>query len=230
MTRIMLLRPQTTHPCGYLANREAVSLYLDPQTEPDAELQTLLSMHGFRRSGRAIYRPDCPNCNACISIRMPAPEFRPKRRFRRTLRDLRRWQLAVELPSTDHYPLYERYITLRHHDGTMYPPSERQFSEFLCEDFGNSRFLVARDQGKVVAVLVFDIFKDGLSSVYCFFEPALEVHSPGTFMILNLTRLCQWLKLPYHYLGYWVEGCRKMEYKQAFQPLEYFINDRWQRK
>jgi leucyl-tRNA---protein transferase len=230
MTRIMLLRPKNTHPCGYLDDRQAVSLYVDPAVTPDLDLLTRLSLNGFRRSGLSLYRPDCPGCNACISIRLSASEFVMKRRFRRTLKSLSRWQLAVEHPSTDYYPLFERYINIRHHDGSMYPPSPEQFHDFLFESFGNTRFLVARDKGVVIAVLVFDILSDGLSSVYCFFEPELEGLSPGSYMILRLTQICQGLDLPWHYLGYWVEGCHKMEYKEAYQPLEYLINNRWQRK
>lgn len=230
MNKIMLYRPKSTHPCGYIEGREAVSLFVDPELVPDLELLTRLSLSGFRRSGKSLYRPDCPGCNACVSVRLAVREFVFKRRFRRTLKQLKHWQLQVERPSMEHYPLYERYISRRHSDGSMYPPSPEQFQDFLCSDFGSSRFLVARANGQAVAVLAFDILGDGLSSVYCFFDPDLEGLSPGSYMILSLTQMCLWLDLPWHYLGYWIEGCRKMEYKEAYQPMEYLINNHWQRK
>lgn len=230
MTRIMLFRPKNTHPCGYIVGREAVSLYVDPEVVPDMELLTRLSLNGFRRSGLSLYRPDCPSCQACVSVRVAVNEFVMKRRFKRTLKALKHWQLAVEEPSMEHYPLYERYISMRHSDGSMYPPSPEQYQDFLCQHFGNTRFLVARNGAEVAAVLVFDLLGDGLSSVYCFFDPDLDGLSPGSYMILRLTQMCLGLDLPWHYLGYWVEGCNKMEYKEAYQPMEYLLDNRWQRK
>ncbi len=227
MTRIMLLKPQSTHPCGYLANQESVSLYVDPKIVPDEFLLSQLNLNGFRRSGRSLYRPDCPNCNACTSVRIPIDQFSPKRRFRKVLQRLKHWQLSVETPAMNLYPDYAAYINARHADGSMYPPSKEQFNDFLVNGFNNHFFLVARENGHFRACLVFDVFMDGLSSVYCFYDPTLTRESPGTFMILQLTRLTAALKLPHHYLGYWVPGCTKMEYKTDFQPLEQFVSGNW---
>jgi arginine-tRNA-protein transferase len=110
----------------------------------------------------------------------------------------------------------------------MYPPSTREFRQFLISGYETGRFLVARENGQVRAVLVFDQLSDGLSSVYCFFDPEYSHFSPGIFLITNLTRLTQMLGLHYHYLGYWVNGCDKMSYKQDFSPLQYFIDRKWQ--
>ncbi|MDO6681079.1 arginyltransferase [Oceanobacter sp. 5_MG-2023] len=227
MTRVMLLKPQTTHSCGYLPQQESVSLYVDPNTPMDDFLLSQLNLNGFRRSGRSLYRPDCPTCNACTSLRIPVDRFTPKRRFRKVLKRLQHWQLHVEKPSMRWYADYAHYIYQRHADGSMYPPSEEQFQDFLIQGFDNHRFLVATEQGQFRACLVFDVLMDGLSSVYCFYDPALTRESPGTFMILQLTRLTAALQQPHHYLGYWVPGCSKMEYKTDFQPLEQFVNGNW---
>lgn len=109
----------------------------------------------------------------------------------------------------------------------MYPPNPKQFEDFLIRDFGYSRFLVAEADGEVQACLVFDQFLDGLSSVYCFFNPKASEYSPGAYMIVRLTQVCQLLGLGYHYLGYWVSGCNKMEYKRQYQPLEQFKDGHW---
>lgn len=87
--------------------------------------------------------------------------------------------------------------------------------------------MVAREEGKPVACLVFDPLEDGLSSVYCFFDPDKSADSPGSFMILQICKLALALGLPFHYLGYWVANSPKMEYKTRFQPLQYFINGQW---
>lgn len=227
MKRVPIIRPSHSHPCGYFSDRAANNDYLHPDIKPDMELLTLLNLSGFRRSGMNIYRPSCPECQACVSVRIPSRRFRLKRRFKRTLKTLKHWQLAVEKPNLNHYPLYERYISARHKNGSMYPPSIKEFQQFLISGYDTGYFLVAREQGVAKAVLVFDRFLDGLSSVYCFFEPELDHASPGTFMITNLTLLASALDLDYHYLGYWVDGCDKMSYKQNFEPLQYYINKRW---
>ena len=227
MKRVPIIRPTHSHPCGYFADRAANNDYLHPDITPDTELLTLLNLSGFRRSGINIYRPSCSGCQACVSVRILAHHFKLKRRFRRTLKALKHWQLSVEKPSLDHYHLYARYIAARHRDGSMYPPTEKEFQQFLISGHGTSHFLVAREHGATKAVLVFDQFLDGLSSVYCFFDPDIDHVSPGTFMIINLTLLTRALALEYHYLGYWVNNCEKMSYKQGFEPLQYYINNQW---
>lgn len=227
MKRVPIIRPSHHHQCGYFSDRLANNDYLHPDIKPDIELLSLLNLSGFRRSGINVYRPACTECQACISVRIPSTRFRLKRRFRRILKNLKHWQLSIESPSLDHYPIYDRYITARHQEGSMYPPSQREFKQFLTSGYGTEKFLVAREQGETRAVLVFDQFTDGLSSVYCFFDPDHAHSSPGTFMITRLTQLSQLLGLHYHYLGYWVDDCDKMTYKQDFEPLQYFIDKKW---
>ncbi|WP_221795483.1 arginyltransferase [Oceanobacter mangrovi] len=227
MTRITLLKPEQSHDCGYFPDRKAQSLYVDPRQKCDVQLLTQLNLNGFRRSGKLIYRPDCPDCNACQPVRIPVQQFQLSKRFRRILRGARHWQIGIELPSDSLYGDYANYINQRHADGSMYPPNKDQFYEFLVEGHHNHRFLVARENGEFRACLVVDLFLDGLSSVYCFFDPAYEKLSPGSLMILKTTQLAQLLGLPWHYLGYWIAGSRKMEYKQQYQPLEIYKNDQW---
>jgi len=109
----------------------------------------------------------------------------------------------------------------------MYPPSRETFREFLTEHFGNTYFLIAEDNKGLIGILVFDRFNDGLSAVYCFYEPDREQESVGTTLILKLTQMCSLLHLPYNYLGYYVDGCRKMEYKARFKPLQLLEDDAW---
>lgn len=227
---LMLFQPPDTHPCSYLPGQHSRSLYVDPREELDTDTLTLLSQNGFRRSGRLLYRPDCPGCSACQSVRLRCRDFLPDRSQKRVLKRNRRWQLSVQMPiyTPELYHLFERYIRERHADGDMFPPTPEQFQDFLCSDFGTTRFLLAHQEEQLVACMVFDVLQDGLSAVYCFYRPEAEQDSPGTCMILRLTQLALGLGLPYNYLGYYVAGSRKMDYKHRFRPLETWIDSRWQ--
>ena len=72
-----------------------------------------------------------------------------------------------------------------------------------------------------------DVIADGLSMVYSFYDPVLEKNSLGTFMILDHIRIAKEAGLPYVYLGYWVPGSPKMQYKANFSPLEVFYRGAW---
>ncbi|MEC7546729.1 MAG: arginyltransferase [Pseudomonadota bacterium] len=229
MRSIPLFTPAETHPCPYLDDLEAQSQYVDPRISPDIDTLSALSRLGFRRSGKLLYRPACPSCSECKSVRLPVGNFKASRNMKRLLSKTRHWRLSVQKPSRDDefYELYARYITERHSDGDMYPPSRQTYAEFLTEDFGNTYFLLTEDQNGLIGVLVFDVFNDGLSAVYCFYAPERESESVGTNLIIRLTQLSTLLGLHFNYLGYLVEGCRKMEYKKRFKPLEVFEQNHW---
>ena len=230
MRSLTLFVPTEAHPCPYLEGEEARSEYIDPRETLTPFELSQLSRAGFRRSGKLVYRPACDNCNECQSVRLPVDEFRLSRNMKRLLKNTHHWTLSIEAPDSDltQYPLYERYINERHADGDMYPPSLDTYREFLADGLGNSRCLTARDGEKLIGVLVFDMFDDGLSSVYCFYDPDYERLSPGTALIIRLSQLAASLNYEYNYLGYFVSDCRKMSYKKRFQPLEVLRNNAWQ--
>lgn len=218
------------HPCSYLPERDATTLFLDPAVLPDKNLYSRLSCLGFRRSGDYLYRPHCAACQACLPARVRTSEFRPNRRFRRLLARHQSLDISLEPPrlTTELYRLYCHYIEERHRDGDMYPPSQEQFSQFLLSRWANSRFVCFRRNQELIAVAVTDQLEDGLSAVYSFFVPELAPLSLGTYAILWQIRECQRRRLPYLYLGYLIHDCRKMAYKQQFGPLEVLASNGWQ--
>jgi arginine-tRNA-protein transferase len=82
---------------------------------------------------------------------------------------------------------------------------------------------------QMVAVALTDVLSDGLSMVYSFFEPDEADRSLGTFMILDHIERANRMGLPYVYLGYWVAGSRKMDYKGRFLPQERLMPAGWSR-
>jgi len=92
---------------------------------------------------------------------------------------------------------------------------------------GPDSFITGRGAGSLVAVALSDVLSDGLSMVYSFFEPEEGARSLGTFMILDHIARARRMGLPYVYLGYWVRGSRKMDYKGNFLPQERLSAEGW---
>ena len=74
-----------------------------------------------------------------------------------------------------------------------------------------------------------DMMADGLSMVYSYFDPELDERSLGTFMILDHIARARSAGLPHVYLGYWVNGSSKMNYKVRFTPQEHLGSKGWER-
>lgn len=218
------------HPCSYFDDREAKTIFIDPDMSPSPTLYSELSRRGFRRSGNHIYRPDCNRCKDCIASRVPVNIFTPSRSQRRTIN--RNDDLATEIfpePSGQAYDLYERYINGRHRDGDMFPPSHEQFDSFLCQSNSTTEYVHFYEDTKLVAIAVTDILDDGLSAIYTFYDPELKRRSLGVYGILWQIAHAKSLKLPYIYLGYWIRDCQKMSYKTDYRPIELLLNSRWVR-
>lgn len=217
------------HPCSYLDDREARTLFLDPRDTIDPPIYGALTRLGFRRSGSHLYRPHCTGCSACIPVRVAVDDFEWKRRFRRTLQRNSDVELRIAPAAyrDEYYDLYARYIQARHGDGDMNPPSAEQFRSFLLSTWGRTAFVVLTIAGRTVAVAVTDMLTDGLSAIYTFFDPELADRGLGTYAVLRQIQLAQERGLDYLYLGYWIKDCDKMSYKIDFRPAELFVNNRW---
>lgn len=220
------------HECGYLDEQTSISVFADPSMEFDNNLYSALSRLGFRRSANHVYRPQCPSCSACQAYRVISNEFTPNKTQKRLLKANQ--DLTIELTpakaSADDYELYEKYISLRHKDGEMYPPSFEQYDEFLFSEWCDSILLKAHEpNGNLVGIMVLDILDDGLSAVYSFFDPESSYKSLGVYLILETIALCQRQQFPYCYLGYYIKGCQKMSYKASYKDAEVFVDNRWQK-
>ena len=219
----------TPHPCSYLEEKEAVTLFADPDVSINTQQYSKLITYGFRRSGTHIYRPRCPQCVACVPIRIPVNDFKPNRSQRRVLNlntDIEIIPVAAEF-SQEHFELYQRYIETRHPGGGMDNPEPDKYSEFLISPWIDSTFYEFRLNSTLVAVAISDHLADGLSAVYTFFHPDYANRSLGTFSILKEIEETKNQNLPYLYLGYWIQECDKMSYKSNFRPYEALSGSQW---
>ena len=217
-------------PCPYLPGRLERTIVAPLAGRRAGAAYDEMLRGGFRRSHLAVYRPACPGCRACVSARVRVEAFAPSRSLQRVVDRNRGIALAVmpALARPDHYALFRRYMESRHPDGAMAGMGREGYSALVEESAVETRLAEFRaDDGRLYGVCVFDVVADGLSAVYSFYEPARAKDSPGSYMILRLVAEAQARSLPYLYLGYWIDGCEKMDYKARFRPLEVHGANGW---
>jgi arginine-tRNA-protein transferase len=192
---------------------------------------------GFRRSQNIAYMPYCDACSACVPVRILVDEFVPKRSLRRIARansDLFATRM-VPAPSSEQYSLFRSYIDARHADGGMAEMSVLDYSlmveDSVVETFVTEYRVKPDKDGKspLLAVSLCDRLSDGVSMVYSFYDPHQPARSLGTYMILDHVEYTRSQGHPFVYLGYWIEGSRKMRYKNRFQPQERLTSKGWLR-
>lgn len=219
------------HSCSYLPERTAATLFADPAYPKDTAISTRLLQQGFRRSGDILYKPYCGACQSCVSVRIPVRHFKPRRIHKRIWHKNQDLHVIECPPQFDdsHFDLYRRYVNSRHADGGMDDADPQSYMRFLTVYWADTRFYEFRDAADtLLAVAVVDHLFDGLSAVYTFFEPEAERRSLGVYCVLWQVETAWQLGLEHVYLGYWIKECRKMAYKNQYQPLQGFIDGMWQ--
>ena len=220
-------------PCPYLPGQiERKGFTHLTQDNPDA-LHDQLSRAGFRRSQGVAYRPACPTCNACRSVRVDVPNFIPSRNQRRVIRtnaDLVRRPVEAKA-NREYFRLLKTYLRSRHDGGGMSDMGYREFCAMVNDSPVQTLMFEYRigeaEDAPLVAVSLTDVLRDGFSMVYTFFDPSLRRRSLGSYMILDHIKPACELGLPHLYLGYWIKNSEKMDYKRRFQPLEVLDGGRW---
>ncbi|MEE8370719.1 MAG: arginyltransferase [Sphingomonadales bacterium] len=227
-------------PCPYLENREERKVFTELDGPDATELNEALGRVGFRRSQAVAYRPACDGCNACISVRVLAGEFHPSRNMKRVLKANRDVEVSAMDACATHeqYFVLQKYLMLRHAEGGMTRMDEFEYSEMLETSPVTTTVVEyrvkasSRDRGEpaqLLGVALTDALSDGLSMVYSFFDPDEAARSLGTFIILDHIQRARKAGLPHVYLGYWVEGSAKMDYKRRFKPIEMLGSMGWAR-
>ena len=228
MTSIPLFLSQE-HPCGYLDDEKAQSLFVHPGYPVTSSIYAQLIEQGFRRSGDEIYAPHCPHCSSCISVRLPVKKFKPSRSQKRCLSKNRATQVIVKpaVFEQSHYDMYLRYQAVRHSDSSMATVSPDEYFSFLGSSWCNTRFVEFSINNELAGVAVIDQFEQAWSAVYTFFEPKFNDYSLGVYAVLWQIEQVILQQKEFLYLGFWIQACKKMAYKSDYQPLQLLIDKQW---
>jgi len=239
MRHTLPLTPQfyvtAPQPCPYLPDRVERKLFTALQGEHASTLNDALSKQGFRRSQNVLYRPSCADCSACLSARVRVADFAPTKSQRRILRRNNHLTRDAMSPwaAEDQFDLFRKYLESRHAEGGMADMDIFEFAAMIEETPIRSRVIEytapAHDgqDPELAAVCLTDVLDDGLSMVYSFFDPDRDRDSLGTYVILDHIDIAREAGLPYVYLGYWVPGSPKMDYKARFSALEIYHRGDW---
>ena len=218
-------------PCPYLPGRVERKVFARLAGNLAQPLSEALTHSGFRRSQSIAYRPACEGCNACVSVRVVAEQFQPSRNLRRIMKrnsDLVRAEVAPEA-TREQFALLRTYLDARHPGGGMSDMGLFDYVAMVEETPVETHIVEYRNTaGLLMAAALTDKLRDGLSMVYSFFHPGEEDRSLGTFMIHDHIARAREQDLPYVYLGYWVQGSEKMDYKIRFSPLEALTPNGWE--
>ncbi|MCZ8137227.1 MAG: arginyltransferase [Porphyrobacter sp.] len=224
-------------PCPYLPGRSERKVFTELKGAHADQLNEALGRIGFRRSQTVAYRPSCLDCQACVSVRVVAGAFRPSATQKRDLKrnddlivtECRPWA------TDEQFALLAKYLGQRHPDGGMAAMDELDYADMIEHTPVNSVVTEYRlpgiggRPGRLVGACLTDRQGDGLSMIYSFYDPDLEGRAGlGSFIILDHIRRAAAEGLPYVYLGYWVEGSPRMQYKVRYRPLERLTREGWQ--
>src|SRR5687768_3328876 len=216
-------------PCPYLPGRTERKVFTELKGPHAEALNEALGRIGFRRSQTVAYRPSCLDCQACVSVRVPVNEFAPSTTQRRNLRrnsdlvssECRPWATGEQ------FDLLRKYLGARHPGGGMAAMDEIDYADMVEHTPVTSYVIEYREPseglmpGRLVGACLTDRQGDGLSMIYSFYDPEHEARTGlGNYIILDHIRRAAEAGLPYVYLGYWVEGSQRMQYKIRYRPLE----------
>ena len=226
-------------PCPYLEGRSERKVFTELKGEHADSLNDALSRIGFRRSQTVAYRPSCIDCSACISVRVVADEFTPSSTQKRNLKRNGDIVATVCKPwsTNEQFELMQRYLGVRHPGGGMTAMDETGFADMVEHTPVTSYVIEYREPspdgvtpGRLIGACLTDRQGDGLSMIYSFYDPDHASRSGlGNYIILDHIQRAVKLGLPYVYLGYWVEGSPRMQYKVRYRPLERLNRDGWDR-
>lgn len=185
---------------------------------------------GERRSGRMVYRTQCPACHACQPLRVPVARFEPTPSQRRAVRKNEgEVQVEIGLPELTFerlqmYNRHKRERGLAQGDEPLTAIGYRTWLMDTCTDTRELRYYVGK---KLAAISILDFGRRAASSVYHYFDPDEGRRSLGVYSVVKEIELCRRLGLDWYYLGFYVADCDRLSYKATYWPHQRRIDGEW---
>jgi arginine-tRNA-protein transferase len=223
-------------PCPYLPGRQERKVFTELNGPHAGELNDALGRIGFRRSQSVAYRPSCAGCTACVSVRVVASDFVANATQRKLIKRHSDLEVSACRPwaTDEQFQLLRRYLSQRHPGGGMAGMDESDYADMVEHSPVNSFIVEYREPsvdgrpGRLVGACLTDQQADGLSMIYSFFDSDVDARPGlGNFIIMDHILRARTASLPYVYLGYWVKGSARMEYKTRYRPLEVLGPQGW---
>lgn len=210
--------------CSYLPQERSSLEYRVLAYITDHAYQEML-MRGWRRHGRNFFRPACPRCQKCRSLRLDVNTFHPTKSQRRAMKKNALVRLEVTEPAVtkEHLRLYNDWHADMHlrsgwRDDQIDEATYRDV--FLAGNWPFSKEFRYYREDHLIGVGLVDVLPDALSSVYFYHDPSWRPLSPGTFTVQKEIEYAQKTGRRHLYLGYWIAECQSMAYKSRFGPHE----------
>ena len=208
--------------CSYIPGNTQTIHYKVIQDSTKSQCEALI-LRGWRRFGAMYFRPICQNCTSCESLKIDVANYVFSKSERRILRKNTHLHTIVRHPTmtTEHLELFYRYHAYKHHTRNWDSPKvdpKNYHSSFV---YGHSDFgyeVLYFDKEKLIAVDLIDILDDGISSLYCYYDPHQKSLSLGKYTLLEQIALAKRLGLKWIYLGYYVQECLSLSYKANYEP------------
>lgn len=192
-------------------------------------LQNLFLPKGFNPGTLYVMGNDCQACRSCVPLRIRAIDYNFSKNEKHILKH--NADLAVSIGpvriSIEHHALFLKYLNRRH--------PENENNQWKLHDLERHLTLYSHiielrtEQKKLAGVVVFNLLDSSLSAFQVFYDPDLSDnrHSLGTLCYLEMIKFAQEQQRDHIYIGAWVEGSKKLDYKKRFQNLEALTDQEW---
>ena len=218
-----------TEPCPYLTNRDEKKIFLIMDDINKSNEYEHLIKSGFRRSHNILYNQVCADCNLCKSIRINVNNFKLSKSNKRVLNKNKNLFIKKlsNNPSKEQFSLFKKYLEFKHNDSEMNEMDFQDYCKMFVSKGINTKVYEYFYKGELVGCVISDFLEGSISMVYSFYSELFLKNSFGKYIILDHFRLAKDFDMDYVYLGYWVEGSSKMEYKNSFNSSEVLIDNKW---
>jgi len=218
-----------TEACPYIENNEERKIFTVIDSPIKLDDYESLIQFGFRRSNNILYNQICDGCDSCKSIRINSKTHTSTKSQKRILK--KNYNLFQRTQknkaSLAQFNLFKKYLKFKHEESDMNKMNYTDYKKMLEAPGVNTKVYEYYHQDKLVACVISDLLNDSISMVYSFYSNDYLKNSIGKFLILDHFNLAKELRKKFVYLGYWVEGSEKMDYKSKFNSSEVLINNQW---